>query len=55
MRRSITNDGFLDLVSNAIRRLGFGWYILIGKDGIILIGVLNDVLEVSTCEELVRT
>ena len=55
VRRSITKDGFLDLVSNAIRRLGFGWYILMGNDGIILIDTLDDVLELGACEELVRT
>ena len=56
VRRSITKDGFLDLVSNAIRRLGFGWYILMGNDGIILIDALDDVLELgTTCEELVLT
>lgn len=56
VRRSITKDGFLDLVSNAIRRLGFGWYILMGKDGIILIDALDDVMELgTTCEELVLT
>ena len=55
VRRSITKDGFLDLVSNAIRRLGFGWYTLMGNDGIILIDALDDVLELGTCEELVLT
>lgn len=56
VRRSITKDGFLDLVSNAIRRLGFGWCTLMGNDGIILIDALDDVMELgTTCEELVLT